>query len=91
VLEQAASGHPSVRFLGINVRDANREAIAFLDRYRTTYPNLDDPNDQAWRAFQLTGVPESFLIDARGHVAFHENGPFTNSSIERALSRIALR
>lgn len=89
VLEQAAAGHPSVRFLGINVRDANREAITFLRRYETTYTNLDDPNDQAWHAFQLTGVPESFLIDATGHVVYHQDGPFTNASIEHALSRIA--
>ena len=88
VLEQAAAGHPSVRFVGINVRDANREAIAFLRRYQTTYPNVDDPHDQAWHAFQLTGVPESFLIDAAGRLVYHENGPFTNRSINRALNRI---
>lgn len=88
VLEQGAASHPSVRFIGINVRDANAEAIAFLRRYQTTYPNLDDPNDQAWRAFQLTGVPESFLIDAAGRIRYHENGPFTNSSIDRALRLI---
>ena len=88
VLEQASASHPGVRFIGINVRDANTEAIAFLRRYQTTYTNLDDPNDQAWHAFQLTGVPESFLIDPTGHIRYHENGPFTNSSIERALKRI---
>jgi cytochrome c biogenesis protein CcmG/thiol:disulfide interchange protein DsbE len=88
VTSEAAAGHPQVRFIGINVRDANAEAIAFLRRYQTTYPNLDDPNDQAWHAFQLTGVPESFLIEASGHIVYHENGPFTNSSIERALKRI---
>jgi hypothetical protein len=45
-------------------------------------------NDQAWHAFQLTGVPESFLIDAAGRIVYHENGPFTNRSINRALNRI---
>jgi len=88
VLEAAAASHPDVRFVGINVRDANREAIAFLRRYQTTYLNLDDPNDQAWHAFQLTGVPESFLIDSAGRIVYHENGPFTNRSIDRALNRI---
>jgi hypothetical protein len=82
-------GSPERSFVGINVRDANREAIAFLRRYQTTYPNLDDPNDEAWHAFQFTGVPESFLIDAAGRLVYHENGPFTNRSINRALSRIA--
>ena len=88
VLEAAAASHPDVRFVGINVRDANREASAFLRRYQTTYLNLDDPNDQAWHAFQLTGVPESFLIDSAGRIVYHENGPFTNRSIDRALNRI---
>jgi cytochrome c biogenesis protein CcmG/thiol:disulfide interchange protein DsbE len=88
VLEEAAASHPDVRVVGINVRDANREAIAFLRRHHTIYPNLDDPNDQAWHAFQLTGVPESFLIDAAGRIVYHENGPFTNRSIDRALNRI---
>jgi cytochrome c biogenesis protein CcmG/thiol:disulfide interchange protein DsbE len=90
VLEQAAAGHRDVRFIGINVRDANAEALAFLRHYQVSYPNLDDPNDQAWRAFQLTGVPESFLIDAAGRIVYHENGPFTNSSIERAFRFISL-
>jgi thiol-disulfide isomerase/thioredoxin len=88
VLEQAAAGHPRVRFIGINVRDGNYDALAFLRHYQTSYPNVDDPSDQAWRAFQLTGVPESFLIDATGHVAYHQNGPFTESSIERALRHV---
>jgi thiol-disulfide isomerase/thioredoxin len=41
VLEQAAATHPGIRFIGINVRDANSEAIAFLRRYEMTYPNVD--------------------------------------------------
>ena len=88
VLEQAAARHPGVRFIGINVRDANQEALQFLREFEVSYPNIDDPDDHAWRAFQLTGVPESFLIDASGRIVYHENGPFTTTSIERALSRI---
>ena len=62
VLEQAAARHPEVRFVGINVRDGNRDALAFIHRYQQSYLNLDDPDDHAWSAFQATGVPESFLI-----------------------------
>ena len=89
VLEQAAARYRGrVRFLGINVRDANQEARAFLRRYHTTYPNLDDPDDTAWRRFQATGVPESFLTNAAGQIVFHEIGPFTPESLGRALATV---
>ena len=89
VLEQAAARHPDVRFVGINVRDANRDAIAFIHRFQQSYINLDDPDDEAWNAFQATGVPESFLIDGAGRIVYHENGPFTSASIAEAIARIS--
>lgn len=89
VLEQAAARYPKVRFVGINVRDANRDALAFIRRYQQSYLNLDDPDDHAWNAFQATGVPESFLIDAAGRIVYHENGPFTLASIAEAIARIS--
>ena len=89
VLEQAAARFQGrVRILGINVRDANREARAFLRRYHASYPNLDDPDDTAWHAFQATGVPESFLVNTDGQIVFREIGPFTEESLGRALARV---
>ena len=89
VLEQAAARYRGrVRFLGINVRDANREARAFLRRYHASYPNLDDPDDTVWRRFQATGVPESFLTNAAGQIILHEIGPFTPELLARALATV---
>lgn len=76
-----------VSFLGVNVRDGNRDARAFLRRYDVTYPNADDPSDVLWGSYELTGVPESFLIDERGRVLVHEQGPFTASSLDEAITR----
>ena len=76
-----------VSFLGVNVRDGNRDARAFLRRYDVTYPNADDPSDTLWGPYELTGVPESFLIDEHGRVLVHEQGPFTASSLDEAIAQ----
>ena len=92
VLEEAAARYRGrVRFLGINVRDANQEARAFLRRYHATYANLDDPDDTVWSRFQATGVPESFLTNAAGQITLHEIGPFTPESLGRALATVVRR
>jgi cytochrome c biogenesis protein CcmG/thiol:disulfide interchange protein DsbE len=62
--------------LGIDTQDATDEALAFADEFGLTYPQLHDGSgDYAQQELHTTGVPENFLVDPEGNVAFVQRGP----------------
>lgn len=62
-----------VQFVGINVRDTDASAQAFVVRYGITYPNLVDSNGSLQLAFRDTlppqAIPSTVFIDRQGRVA----------------------
>jgi cytochrome c biogenesis protein CcmG/thiol:disulfide interchange protein DsbE len=64
-----------VTVLGINVQDNSEDALAFVDEFKTTYPQLRSVGDERSEAFGSTGVPENFLVDPRGRLALIWRGP----------------
>ena len=77
VLERAWRAYRSegVLVLGMDTQDVTQDALHFVRRYGVTYPSLRDGTDASRDAFELTGVPETFLIDKRGRIALHVAGP----------------
>ncbi|MDQ3916648.1 MAG: TlpA family protein disulfide reductase [Actinomycetota bacterium] len=68
-----------VEFLGVNVKDAHSDALAFVDRYGVSYPQVRDEGLEWYDGFGLTGQPETFLIDADGEIVEHYKGEFTST------------
>jgi cytochrome c biogenesis protein CcmG/thiol:disulfide interchange protein DsbE len=64
-----------VTVLGINVQDNSEDALEFLREYPTTYPQLRSVGDERSEAFGATGVPENYLVDPEGRIAFVAPGP----------------
>lgn len=58
-----------VTVLGMNVQDNSEDALAFVDEFHTTYPQLRSVGDERSEAFGSTGVPENFLVDPKGRLA----------------------
>jgi cytochrome c biogenesis protein CcmG, thiol:disulfide interchange protein DsbE len=65
-----------VAFLGVDVRDARDDALAFVERHDVPYPSVRDETRSIYDAYGLTGQPETFFIDQNGVVVEHVNGPF---------------
>jgi cytochrome c biogenesis protein CcmG, thiol:disulfide interchange protein DsbE len=81
-LESFQSAHAAGGFtvLGINLDDTTGDALTFVKRYGLTYPQLREGDGGDRRdAYGMTGFPESFLIDPRGHVALIRRGPVNES------------
>ena len=79
VLEQAWEQYQpggKVVFLGIDYVDTEPEARAYLTKYGVTYPNGPDLGTVASTAFRITGVPETYIIDRQGKLAYKQIGPF---------------
>jgi cytochrome c biogenesis protein CcmG/thiol:disulfide interchange protein DsbE len=76
-----------VQFLGIAYRDATSKAQAFLDEFSVTYPSAVDPSNRTARAYGVTGVPETFVVDRQGLLVQHFVGPITRAQLSQAIDR----
>ncbi len=65
-----------VIFLGVDYVDTEPEALAYLQKFRITYPNGPDLRTVISQMFRTTGVPETYFIDREGRLAFVKKGPF---------------
>ncbi len=52
-----------VIFLGVNIKDADSDARAFIKDFQITYPNIRDVNQQLSQPFGVLGLPETFFLD----------------------------
>jgi cytochrome c biogenesis protein CcmG/thiol:disulfide interchange protein DsbE len=68
------SGKDKVVVLGIDVRDVSDDARGFWDEFDLSYPTVRDRSDDAWGKFQMTGVPETYVIDPQGRIAYRQIG-----------------
>ena len=70
ILERLAKTYEprGVVVLGVNVRDLSGNAKAFIDEYKLTIPSLRDGTDRTEKAYDVLGLPETFIIDPDGKV-----------------------
>jgi cytochrome c biogenesis protein CcmG/thiol:disulfide interchange protein DsbE len=66
-----------VQFVGVVYDDKEEAITAFLDRYGSGYPALVDEGGKTAIAYGVTGVPETFFIDANGKVVSKYAGPLS--------------
>jgi cytochrome c biogenesis protein CcmG/thiol:disulfide interchange protein DsbE len=78
--------------LGVDVQDLIPEAARFLKVTKTTYPVVRDKDNAVYRAYGLTGVPETFFVDRQGRIVRKFPGAVTEpkewaKAVEDALKR----
>jgi cytochrome c biogenesis protein CcmG, thiol:disulfide interchange protein DsbE len=89
-LEQAWRAYrgKDVVFYGIAYKDAPSKAQAFLEEFGVTYPSAVDPGNRTARAYGVTGVPETFIIDQQGNLVHHFLGPITQRDLSLQIERL---
>jgi len=71
---------------GINYKDEPEKARAFLDELGSPYATLGaDPEARNALEWGLYGVPETYVIDGAGRIAYRFAGPITPSILENVL------
>lgn len=78
-------GDHSVAVVGINVQDNSEDALAFLESYPASYPQLRSIGNERSDAFGTLGVPENFLVDPNGRVALVLPGPVDEQILEEQV------
>ncbi|HEY0671800.1 MAG TPA: redoxin domain-containing protein [Longimicrobiales bacterium] len=90
VLLQAATTYEprGVRFVGIAYNDKPEDSRRWLNELGTVYPSLIDAGARTAIDYGVSGVPETFILDKQGVVAFKKFGPITTSEITQKLDSL---
>jgi cytochrome c biogenesis protein CcmG/thiol:disulfide interchange protein DsbE len=89
-LAAAAKAHAGdVLFLGIDVQDFKSDARRFLTKYNANYVSVRDGGDSTYSAYGLTGLPETYYLDARGRIRAHAVGEVSARELEQGIALIA--
>jgi cytochrome c biogenesis protein CcmG/thiol:disulfide interchange protein DsbE len=75
-----------VLFLGIDVEDLTSDARGFLREHGVPYPSARDGSHETYDDFGLTGVPETFYLDADGRAVGHDLGRVTREELEEGIA-----
>ena len=86
----AASAHAhagKVAFLGIDVQDFSSDARRFLSHFDTPYVSLHAGGGKSgvYEDYGLTGVPETYWLDARGRIVAHYPGEISRRQLEDGI------
>ncbi len=68
-----------VAFLGLAYVDTEPKSLAYLEKFGVTYPNGPDLRTSVSQMFRIRGVPETYIIDSEGRLAYIKVGPFTST------------
>jgi cytochrome c biogenesis protein CcmG, thiol:disulfide interchange protein DsbE len=71
--------------LGVDTQDATEEALAFLREKRISFPSLRDRDREYGRDLEVSGYPETFVIDREGRITAHQRGPVTREWLDAEL------
>jgi thiol-disulfide isomerase/thioredoxin len=81
-----------VRFAGINTRDVNAAALAFVHSANITYPSFQDPDETMLLQFKslipAVDIPSTVILDRSGRVAVRIIGPVTEPQLSQQLDHV---
>ncbi len=81
-----------VHLVGVNIRDARSDALAFVERHRLgELTHVRDDALAMYDSFGLTGQPETFLIDSDGMVVEHVPGAIASQEQLFSLLDVLVR
>ncbi len=77
---------------GLNFKDAPQDAADWLDKLGDPYTRTGaDRNGRVAIDWGVTGVPETFVINASGLVAYKQVGPVTQQALEETILPLIAR
>ncbi|XSG81916.1 MAG: DsbE family thiol:disulfide interchange protein [Methyloligella sp. ZOD6] len=77
---------PGVRLFGINYKDDPESARAFLGKLGNPFQRIGaDRSGRTAIDWGVYGVPETYVIDAEGNMAYRHVGPLTEQAVKEEL------
>ena len=83
-----AKQHPEVAVVGVAYEDDAAAARAFAAAHGATWPSLDDADGRLGSAFEVPGLPVTFLLDPSGRAVDRILGELTGPELDAHLKAI---
>ena len=81
-----------MQFVGLDTRDSDTSAQAFVDRFGITYPQAIDTDGQVQLLFRDTlpaqAIPSTLIVDAKGKVAARFLGATTAAALRNVIDDV---
>lgn len=77
-----------VVFVGITYADVEPNALQYLLDYNVTYPNAPDLGTIISSDYEITGVPETFIIDKQGIISHVQIGAVTEQILTTKIDQL---
>lgn len=87
-LEKFQREHGGMNFtvVGIDTQDISDDGAKFAKEYGISYPLLHDGNGDNGHEFGTTGVPENYLLEPNGKLAWSEPRPVDATILEEHVT-----
>ena len=79
-----------VTFIGLAYLDFDPQSIVFIEEYDLIYINGADGEMNIAEAYNVLGIPETFVIDRHGNIVNHITEPLTEQMLGTILDQILL-
>ena len=81
-------GDQGVMFVGVAYADVEPNSIEYMEEFNVTFPHAPDFGTRISNAYEITGVPETFIIDQHGEIAYVQIGPISSSTLDSVIGRL---
>ena len=72
--------------LGIDTQETAEAGQGFVEEYGLTYPQLHDGDGNYAEDLKTQGVPENFLVDPEGKLAYLQPGPVSEETLAAEIA-----
>lgn len=77
-----------VVFLGIAYADVEPNSLAYMEEFNVSYPHAPDLGTDISQKYEITGVPETFIIGPDGTIEYFQIAPINEATLDREITRI---
>ncbi len=77
-----------VVFLAVAYADVEPKSIAYMEEFAVTFPHAPDLGTRISNSYEITGVPETFIIDQNGEIAYVQIGPIKGSTLDAVIGQL---
>lgn len=81
-------GDQGVVFVGIAYADVEPNSIEYMKEFDVSFPHAPDLGTSISNDYEITGVPETFIIDQNGEIAYVQIGPISTSTLDSVIGRL---
>ncbi|MBO5093147.1 MAG: TlpA family protein disulfide reductase [Lachnospiraceae bacterium] len=90
--DAACAAHPEIQFLMVNATDGTQETVetakSYIEEQGFSFPVYFDTENEAARAYFITGLPATFFIDQDGFLIARGSGMLDKETLDKGIAMI---